>query len=133
MKARFTISDIAKSKVAHLNPHITDEPKVKKPSKFRNTPTVVNEIRFDSKKEAKRYKDLLLLLKGGKIGLLRLQVGYELNPGGTYSYKYVADFVYIDSQTGKEVVEDTKGYRKVEYKKKRRLMKKVHGITIIET
>ena len=88
---------------------------------------------FDSIKEANRYKELLILLKAGEIGHLELQVPFELNEGGTHSYKYVADFVYLDARTGQKIVEDTKGHRTREYLKKRRLMKKVHGINILET
>jgi hypothetical protein len=60
-------------------------------------------------------------------------VPFELNEGGTHSYKYVADFVYLDARTGQKIVEDTKGHRTREYIKKRRLMKKVWGIEITES
>lgn len=103
-----------------------------KKGKYGNKKDTVNGITFDSKKEAKRYKELLLLQKAGEIGQLRLQVPYELNPGGTHSLKYLADFVYVDAKTGETIVEDVKGFRTREYKKKRRLMLKVHGITIKE-
>ncbi len=105
----------------------------KKRSKYGSKKVVVDGIQFDSQKEAARYKELLLLLKAGHIGLLRRQVEYELNPGGTHSLKYIADFVYMQAYTGIEVVEDCKGFRTAEYRKKRRLMKKVHGIKIFET
>lgn len=88
---------------------------------------------FHSTKEANRYSTLKILLKAGEIGFLELQVPYELNPGGEFSYKYIADFVYIDARTGDKIVEDCKGFRTAEYKKKRRLMKKVYGIEIKET
>ena len=110
---------------------ILDE-KVKKKSKFNNNKKLVDGIVFDSEKEAERYKYLLFLQKIGEIGLLRLQVPYELNEGGTHSLKYIADFVYV-RKDGVEVVEDTKGYKTDIYKKKRRLMKEVHGIEILET
>lgn len=103
----------------------------KKKSKYGNKKVLVDGIEFDSQKEAFRYQHLKILLSAGLISDLRLQVPYELNPGGTHSLKYVADFVYW--QEGKEVVEDSKGYRTKEYRKKRRLMKKVHNITILET
>jgi len=76
---------------------------------------------------------LQLLLKAGEIGFLKLQVEYELNDGGTHSLKYIADFVYVDARTGKTIVEDCKGMRTATYKKKRRLMKKLFNITILET
>ena len=44
---------------------------------------------------------------------------------------YVADFTYYEK--GVFVVEDTKGYRTKEYKKKKKLMEKVYGIVIKES
>jgi hypothetical protein len=108
------------------------ETKKQKRSKFGNTKKEVNGIVFASTKEATRYKVLLLQLKAGEIGLLRTQVAYELNEGGTHSLKYIADFVYM-TKDGKTVVEDTKGFATRVYKKKRRMMKKIYGIKIYET
>lgn len=135
-RSSYPLSALKASKVADLNKGVIEElenpKKGRKKSKYNNSKTVVDGIEFDSEKEAKRYKELRLMLKAGEIGLLRMQVEYELNPGGTHSLKYVADFVYLDSRPGQEIVEDVKGFRTREYKKKRRLMKKVHGIEIQE-
>jgi hypothetical protein len=131
MKAPFNmkLTDLRESKVAHLNPHLFEQEKPK--SKYRNTKTEVDGIKFDSKAEADRYRELKILLKAGEIGMLELQKEYELNPGGTHSVKYVADFVYTTKE-GVKIVEDVKGFVTAVYRRKRRLMKKVHGITIIE-
>ena len=90
-------------------------------------------IIFDSEKEANRYRELSFLLKAGVIGLLERQVEFELNEGGTHSLKYIADFVYLRADTGEKVVEDCKGFRTKEYRKKKRLMREVHNIQIFET
>lgn len=127
----FTIKDIQNSAVGHLNKHLLEEKEVKK-SKYRNTKTEVNGIKFDSKKEADYYKKLLILLKAGKIGFLELQVPFELNKGGSHSLKYVADFVWVDTETGEKVVCDAKGFRTREYIKKRKLMYKIYQIKIKE-
>lgn len=111
---------------------IQEEPKKKKRAKFNNQKVEYDGHTFDSKKEYNRYRELLLLLKAGQIGQIRLQVPYELNDGGTHSYKYIADFVYIDKDAGL-IVEDCKGCRTAVYKKKFRLMKNIHNITIKET
>lgn len=133
MKHVIKIEDLRQSKCAHLNPHLFGEIKpIKKKSKYGNEKTEVNGIKFDSIKEAEYYKKLLLLVKAGEIGLLELQVPYELNPGGTYSLKYLADFEYVIMKTGEKKTVDVKGFRTTIYKKKRRLMLKVHGINIIE-
>jgi len=116
-----------------LNQHLEEKTVKVKKSKYGNNKKEVDGITFDSEKEANRYKDLKILLKAGEIGLLELQVPFELNPGGTYSLKYYADFIYLDSRTGEKVVEDVKGFRNKTYSQKRKLMKKVHEIDIKET
>ena len=110
-----------------LNP--TGEPA--KESKYGNKRVSIDNISFMSKKEANRYVDLKRLFAAGIISDLKLQVCYELNHGGTHSYKYIADFVYMEN--GQQVVEDAKGFRTAVYRKKAKLMLKVHGITILET
>ena len=94
---------------------------------------------YASKKEYYRSEQLKLWLKAGLISDLREQVTYTLIPSQINSegiteraVKYKADFVYIDNETGKTVVEDTKGVRTPEYIIKRKLMLRVHDITIKE-
>lgn len=127
----FSVNDILNSPVGHLNKHLVKEPEKKK-HKYSSQKVDLDGKPFDSKKEAKRYTELKLLLKAGEIAFLARQVEYELNTEGSFSLVYVADFVYTDVRTGQSVVEDAKGFRTTEYKKKCKLMKKVHGITIKE-
>jgi hypothetical protein len=72
--------------------------------------------------------------RAGLIKDIQTQVKFELIPkqDGERACCYVADFVYTDCNTGKKVVEDTKGYRTEVYRIKRKLMLWVHGIKIIE-
>jgi hypothetical protein len=130
-KPSFTIDSIKQSACGSLNEHLTE---VKTPgkSKYNNQKCVVDGITFDSQKEGGRWMQLQMLLRANLISDLKRQVAYELNPGGTHSLKYVADFVYKNDR-GEEIVEDCKGFRTVIYKKKGALMLKVHGITIKET
>ena len=100
---------------------------------------------FDSKREYERWRELKLLEINGKIENLERQVVYELIPA-QYAQpvgrrkrgkllerpcRYKADFRYIED--GKEVVEDSKGYRTDDYRIKRKLMLWVHGIRVRET
>lgn len=94
-------------------------------------------ITFDSRKEYNRYRELLLLLKAGHIGQLRLQVKYELiaKQDGERKTEYWADFVYVDALTGTTIVEDVKSEatrKKESYIIKRKLMLKIHNIKIKE-
>lgn len=107
-------------------------------SKYGAKKATVNGKTFDSKKEAKRYEELALLERAGKVSNLETQVKFELLPSQRVDGKvveravnYKADFVYLEN--GKKVVEDTKGFKTPEYIIKRKLMLYVHGIQVKET
>ena len=106
-------------------------------NKFRNVNTIIDGIKFASKREATRYSELKLLEKGKAISGLRLQVKYVLTPAMEGKYRkerassYVADFVYLSQ--GQQVVEDCKGMKTPLYVTKRKLMLAIHGISIFET
>lgn len=107
-----------------------DESK-KKPNKYRNKPVIVDGIRFASKLEAKRYGELKMLERAGKI-TFQMQVAYDLDINNVHITRYVADFVVYWIETGVTVVEDTKGVETPEYKIKRALMLALPGIRIKE-
>lgn len=109
---------------------------------------------FDSIKEYRRFCELSLLEKAGKVTDLQRQVKFVLIPSQRINGKvveracsYVADFVYqipvheqYDTVEGhpvfadgyETVVEDTKGFKTKDYIIKRKLMLHVHGIRIHE-
>ena len=123
-------------------------------SKYGNRKVVADGIVFDSIKEKRRWDELKLAEAAGAIGDLRRQVRFELIPaqrepdtrgpkGGVIKgrlierkVEYVADFVYIDLQTGEKVVEDVKGMREgtayAVFKIKRKLMLERFGIRVKE-
>ena len=86
----------------------------KRYNKFGNKKCVYKGLKFDSKGECGRYKELESLVKKKKISKLQTQVTYELQKKFTdqhgikhRSITYRADFVYVDSE-GCIVVEDYK-------------------------
>lgn len=123
-------------------------------NKYGSRKVEVDGIVFDSKKEAKRWSELLLLEKAGAIRNLRRQVKFVLIPSQYENITkfdkkkkeivekkgkclerecaYIADFFYWDVENEKEVVEDTKGFRTKDYVIKRKLMLHVHGIIVKE-
>ena len=123
-------------------------------NKYKNRKTMTSDgIVHDSSLEAARWCELKLLERAGKIRDLRRQVEYELIPSQYETYErygkngnrlkdgvklvekkccYVADFVYVDTDTGKTVVEDTKGVKTKDYIIKRKMMLYVHNIKIKE-
>lgn len=96
-------------------------------SKYHSKKTVIDNITFDSKREAERYLYLKSLLKSGEIRDLRLQPRFELLPsfkknGKTYrKCEYIADFSYFNIKTGENIVEDVKGLKTEVYKLKKKL------------
>jgi hypothetical protein len=102
----------------------------RKPAKYRNRKHIVENIKFDSIAEARRYIDLRLLEKGGKITGLTLQPVYDLHVCGVLVCRYRGDFRY--RVNGVEVVEDVKGVKTPTYRIKKKLMKAIHKIEIRE-
>lgn len=110
-----------------------------KKSKYHAQKTVLDGIKFDSKKEANRYAELKLMERAGLIKGLQRQVRFELIPAFDVDGKhyrpttYVADFVYTDVKSGKQVVEDCKGFRTDIYRLKAKMFAHKFGVSILET
>jgi hypothetical protein len=100
-------------------------------NKYRNKPIVVDGIRFPSRKEATRYAELKLMERAGLVSNLRLQVTYPLEINGVKVCSYRADFVYREN--GKEIVEDSKGFKTDIFRLKSKMMRAAYGIEIRET
>ena len=107
-------------------------------NKFGAKKTEVNGIVFDSRAEARRYGQLVTLERAGHIAGLTRQVAFVLAPAVKLAgakrikpaLRYVADFVYSDTKTGRIVIEDVKGVATPLFRVKQHLMKSVHGIDI---
>lgn len=98
--------------------------------KYRNTPTVVDGKRFESKAEAARYVDLCNLHRAGLVRFFVRQVPFGL-PGGI---KYFADFMVV-WQNSKGVlshisVEDVKGVLTRVSANKIKQVEEIYGIKV---
>ena len=109
--------------------------------KYRNRKTQIENIVFDSQKEAQRYCELKLLEKKGEISQLQRQVPFELIPAEVGAEKkklrsiiYLADFVYLTEKDGvsQKHIEDVKGVKTAVYRLKKRLMWHLYRISIEE-
>jgi hypothetical protein len=103
----------------------------KKSSKYRNKRTARG---FDSKKEERRFDELVMLEANGVIKNLERQVRYRFEHRDIHICDYVADFVYVENQI--TVVEDVKSpmTRKLPaYRIKAKLMLAFFSIAIRET
>lgn len=120
------------------------EEQTAKKNKYHNIPDSRNaaerEIKFKSRKEARRYDELMLMLKAGQIHELKLQPQFTLQEAYTTpegvrvrAIRYDADFSY---NTGYGlVVEDVKGGKATKtrvYEMKRKLLLERFGIVISE-
>ncbi len=93
--------------------------------KFSAKPTTVDNIRFDSKKEARYYADLKLLQKAGDIIFFLRQVSFHL-PGGV---RHVVDFQEFRRDGTVHFVE-VKGFDTPQGKMKRKMVEAVYPIKI---
>jgi hypothetical protein len=99
-------------------------------SKYRAIRTTVNGLSFASQKEERRYQDLLLLERTGRISNLELQPRFPCRVNDLLVCTYVADFRYTED--GSSIVEDVKGMKTDVYILKAKLVKALHGITVKE-
>ncbi len=106
--------------------------KTSRTNKYRNKRTVIDNITFDSAKEATRYKELKILERAGAIKNLTLQPKYPIIVNEMKICTYIADFTY-QTRLGETLVEDCKGMRTPAYKLKAKLMFAVYGIKILES
>lgn len=109
-----------------------------KKSKYGNKPATIGAEKYRSEREARRHQELLQLARAGQVAGLSREVPFVLAPAAVIdgrrkpALRYYADFVYTDTATGAEVVEDVKGMKTQVYIIKRHLMMTVHGIAVRE-
>jgi hypothetical protein len=99
-------------------------------NKYRAKKTTVFGITFDSKLEANRYMVLKSAEQEGIISDLKTQhpviellPKFKTDDGKTWRpLKYIPDFSYTLRETGKRVIEDTKGIETPIFKLKLKMM-----------
>jgi hypothetical protein len=94
--------------------------------KYRNEPTEACGTKFPSKRQARRWQELLLLQAAGEIKHLMPEVSFPIGGGR----RMRIDAHYVRTATGESVWEDTKGYVTSEWKLKRDIAERLYGITI---
>lgn len=102
-------------------------------SKYHNVKTDLDGYTFDSKKEAGRYQDLVLLQEAGEIkGLVVKPEPYSFDYQGRHICKYYPDFYYVEGNLG--IVEDVKGGPRTQvFRIKAKLMLAFYNIKVRET
>ena len=109
--------------------------KEKKSNKYQNAITEYNGAKYHSAKEAKYAEGLDWRLKGKDIASWRKQVRMPVIVNGQKICDYILDFEITHNDGRKEYV-DVKGYKQGlaynHFKLKKKLIKAVHNIDIIE-
>ena len=100
-------------------------------TKYRAVPTTIDNIRFASKAEARRYTHLKFLFKSGVNRNLELQPKFKIRVEGKDICTYRADFAYFEN--GKRVIEDVKGVLTPVYRLKKKLVEAIYKVEIRET
>jgi uncharacterized protein DUF1064 len=95
--------------------------------KFGNIRTEVDGAKFQSKKEARYYSDLLLAQRSGDLLFFLRQTPIHLKSG----IRYVVDFVEFWNSGDVRFV-DVKGFKTDTYRLKKKLVESEFPITIIE-
>lgn len=123
-----------------------------KPSKYHNQRVVINGEKFDSKREAAYYQELLLREKAGQIRNIQRQMTFHLccpqmdenfkqpeSPIVHYVAAYLADFTYEERDgftppvIWRKVVADVKGAKNTQmFALKKKWLELQHGIVIRE-
>lgn len=114
-------------KASDLPQHLRERLGIKAKSKYKAQPTIVDGIRFASKREARRYSELVQMQRAGQVVYFLRQVPFHL-PGGII---YRADFVVFYPNNSHDV-EDVKGVRTKEYLMKKRLVESSYPVKIRE-
>jgi hypothetical protein len=101
-------------------------------TKYAAVRTQVDGVTFASKREAKRFNELRLLERAGKIRDLACQPRYPIVIAGRAVSAYVADFSYVDLESGEVVIEDVKGVRTPLFILKKKLIEALYPFQIRE-
>lgn len=81
--------------------------------KYRNVPTELLGIVFESKKEAAMYQDFVLLERAGEISDLSRQVHFPLVVNKMHICTVIVDFTYTEK--GRKIIHEAKGKRTLDW------------------
>ena len=126
---------------AFLTPEEFDAPPIRA-NKYHAQTCTVDGIRFDSRKEARRYEHLRMIAAAGEISALEIQPEFLITVRELWRDdgalvvcgRYRADFRYVETRSGEVVIEDTKSgpTKTTAYRLRKRLVEAIYGVTIRE-
>ena len=101
-------------------------------NKYNAKKVKLDGFTFDSKAEARRYGELKLLQKAGKISELYVHPRLSIHVYENKICNYFPDFQYWDKGAKKIIYEDVKGVKTPIYNLKKKLVRAIYGIEIRE-
>jgi hypothetical protein len=101
-------------------------------NKYRAKPVTTEEGRFASQREYQHWCVSKLRQKAGEITHLERQVRFKLAIGPHHICDYVADEIFFDKAKQARVVVDVKGVKTPVYRLKKKLMKAILNIDVVE-
>ena len=99
-------------------------------NKYGAETTAVDNIKFDSKAEARRYGELKLLERAREIFDLQIHPRYKIFISSHFICDVELDFAYIDRRDGRRHHEDVKGKDTPMSKLKRKMVEAAHNIKV---
>lgn len=95
----------------------------------------IQGITFHSRREGFRYLELLSQQQQGHISELELQPKYTCIVNDKKVCDYIADFKYMDRDSGEIIIEDVKSpitAKNSTYRLKKKLVEALHAVVITE-
>jgi len=108
---------------------------MQKPRKYLNVKTEVDGIKFDSKREAREYGNLVYRQRAGEISHLEVHPKFLIVVNGVRIGSYTADFKFMDKAEGRFRVIDIKSpstAKNTTFRIKKRLVEALYPGTKIE-
>ena len=120
-----------------LNEHMTPDMlrhTIKPKSKLGNSPTERDGIKFQSKREAERYDELVLLRVCGRVVMFIRQPLFDTGGGTTYKADFLVfwDDGAVTVEDVKPEERDGKKFRTAAYKRSKRQTEALYPIEILE-
>ena len=105
--------------------------KAKRGNKNKSVLTVVDGITFQSGAEARRYGQLSMLQRAGLISDLKAHPKFSIKVNDIDICSVLLDFSYVDTKTGKTIIEDVKGLDNSTSRLKRKLVEAIHSFKVV--
>lgn len=121
-----------------LDEHLTPEQlrvRIKPPAKMGNSPTERDGIKFQSKREAERWDELVMLRAAGKVQMFLRQPLFDTGGGTTYRADFLIvwdDGVLTIEDVKPKVKDGGKAYRTPAFKRSKKQVESLYPIEILE-